>query len=149
MEERHARHPLTTAPGVFAVLLWTVYLLLAVKNLPDLPQRVMISGCFGLLACVGLVFNSKYWRGAVVLASSVYLVTYVVLVGRMVTMVTGGGTSLMSALFFYYGNSWVVTAGTFHERGTVAGVAYGFLEYGMPILSVVLIVVTLMSRRRS
>jgi hypothetical protein len=132
---------------MFAVVLWSLYLLLAVKNLPDLPQRVMISGAFGLLACLAVVVSSRYWRGAVVLASSVYLVTYVVLVGRMAMMVTGGGTSLMSALSFYYTNSWVVAAGTFHERGLVAGLAHGFLEYAMPVLSVVLIIVTLMSRR--
>ena len=138
MDERHARHPLTTAPGV-----------LALKNLPDLPQRVMINGFFGLLACLALVMQSKYWRAAVVLASSVYLVTYVVLVGRMAMMVTGGGTSLFSALSFYYTNSWVVATGTFHERGPVDGVGYAFLEYGMLVLSVVLIIVILMSRRRS
>ena len=146
MDDRHARHPLTTAPGVLALVLWFLYLLLALKNLPDLPQRVMINGFFGVLACLALLLRSKSWRAAVVLASSVYLVTYVVLVGRMVTMVTGGGTSLLSALSFYYSNAWVVAAGTFHERGLLAGAAYGFLEYGMPVLSVVLIVVTLMSR---
>lgn len=149
MDERHAKHPLTTAPGVFALVVWSLYLLLALKNLPDLPQRVMINGFFGLLACLAVVLKSKYWRAAVVLASSVYLVTYVVLVARMAMMVTGGGTSLMSALSFYYTNSWVVAAGTFHERGLVDGAAYAFLEYGMPVLSVVLIIVTLMSRRRS
>ena len=149
MEERHAKHPLTTAPGIFALVLWCLYLLLAVKNLPDLPQRVMISGSFGLLACLAMAVQSRYWRGAVVLASSVYLVTYVVLVARMATMVTGGGTSLLSALSFYYSNSWVVAAGTFHERGVVEGLAYGFLEYGMPVLSVILIIATLMSRRRN
>jgi len=136
-------------PGAFAVVLWSVYLLLALKNLPDLPQRVMISGAVGLLACVALLVKSRYWRGAVVLASSVYLVTYVVLVARMATMVTGGGTSLLSALSFYYSNSWVVAAGTFHERGPAEGLAYGFLEYGMPVLSVVLIIATLMPRRRN
>ena len=147
MQQRQ-KHPLTTVPGVLALVLWTVYLLLALKNLPDLPHRVLISGSFGLLACLAAVGQSRFWRGAVVLASSVYLVTYVVLVARMAMMVTGGGTSLMSALSFYYTNSWVVAAGTFHERGLMEGVAHGFLEYAMPVLSVVLIIVTLMSGRR-
>jgi hypothetical protein len=147
MDERHGKHPLTTVPGVFALVLWSIYLLLALKNLPDLPHRVLISGSFGLAACLAVVLKFKYWRGVVLLASSVYLVTYAVLVTRMALMVTGGGTSFLSALSFYYANGWVYAAGTFQEKGFVDGLAYGFLEYAMPVLSVILILTTLMSRR--
>ena len=147
MEARGSRHPAATVPGVFALALWAVYLLVALKNLPDLPYRVMISGSFGLLACLTVLFHFRYWRGALVLASVVYLATYAILVGRMTTMATGGGASLLSALSFYYSNSWVVTLGTFHERGLVDGSAQVFLEYGMPVLSVLLIVLVLMSPR--
>jgi hypothetical protein len=38
-----------------------------------------------------------------------------------------------------------VATGVFVERGVAAGLAYGFLEYVMPVLIVALIVVTLLS----
>ena len=148
MQAREARHPAATAAGALALAVWVVYLLLAIKALPDLPYRVQISGFFGLLACLGVLFKIKYWRGGIILSALVYLATYIVLVGRMATMVTGSGASLLSAIGFYYTNSWVVTQGTFYERGALNGVAHVFLEYGMPVLSLVLLIVALMSRRR-
>ena len=148
MQSRQPSHPVATAAGAFAVALWAVYLLLAVKNLPDLPYRVVISGCFGLLACLGVLLRFKYWRAGIIVSVLVYLATYIVLVGRMATMVTGSGASLMSAVGFYYTNSWVVAQGTFQERGAIDGAAHAFLEYGMPVLSVVLLIVALMSRRQ-
>ena len=147
MQAREAKHPAATAAGALALALWAIYLLLALKALPDLPYRVQIAGFFGLLACVGVIFKFKYWRGGIILSVLVYLATYVVLIGRMATMVTGSGASLLSAVGFYYTNSWVVTQGTFHERGVLDGVAHLFLEYGMPVLSLVLLIVALMSRR--
>lgn len=147
MEAREARHPLATGIGICALALWALYLLLAAKNLPDLPHRVLISGSFGLLACLALLTGFRYWRGAVLLSLAVYLVTYVVLVGRMAMMATGGGASLPAAVSFYYSNAWVVTGATFHERGALDGIAHAFLEYGMPALSLILIVAILMQRR--
>ena len=148
MQARHASHPIATAAGAFAVALWAVYLLLAIKALPDLPYRVMISGTFGLLACLGVLLRFKYWRAGIIVSVLVYLATYVVLVGRMATMVTGSGASFLSAVGFYYTNSWVVARGTFHERGAVDGAAHLFLESGMPALTLILLVVALMSRSR-
>ena len=147
MEQRRSKHALATLPGALTVALWAVYLLLALRNLPDLPYRVLINGSFGVLACLAALFDLRYWRSVLVLSLAVYLVTYVVLVGRMATMVTAGGTPFLDALSFYYSNSWVVTQGTFHERGMLEGIAYAFLEYAMPVLSVILILVLLASRR--
>jgi hypothetical protein len=149
MNARELKHPLFTVPGAFALILWSAYLLLAIKNLPDLPHRVLISGSVGLIACLAVIANLRYWRGAVLLASSVYLVTYVVLVTRMALIVTGAETSFPSALSLYYGNGWMFTAGTFQEKGLLGGLAYGFLEYAMPVLTVALIIVTLTNRRNA
>jgi hypothetical protein len=40
-----------------------------------------------------------------------------------------------------------VATGVFIERGAASGLANGFLEYAMPLLVVVLIILTQMSRR--
>jgi hypothetical protein len=147
MNGRYENRALATGPGLLALAVWIVYLLLALSNLPDLPHRVLISGFFGLLACVAVLLNYRHWRVAVLLASCVYLVTYAVLVTRMAMMVTDQGASLVSALSFYYSTSWQVSTGVFQERGFLGGLAHVFLEYLMPLLNIVLIALTLMSRR--
>ena len=146
MNGRDEKRALASVAGLLALAVWVVYLLLALKNLPDLPNRVLISGSFGLLAVLAVVFDYQHWRGAVLLASSVYLVTYVVLVARMTLMATETGMPFLSALSFYYGTAWALLTGIFQERGLMGVLEQGFLDYVMPILNVVLIGVTLMSR---
>ena len=147
MENAHEDRSLSTVAGIAAFAAWTVYLLLALASIPDVPYRMMINGFFGLLACVAVVVNFRYWRLAVLLASCVYLVVYVVQIARMTSMMAGTDMPLLSALSFYYTASWAVATGVFIERGAASGLAHGFLEYAMPVLAVVLIVLTLMSRR--
>ncbi len=139
-------HSLATVPGVFALVLWSVYSLHVALYYPDVTTSTLLGGIFGLLACLALVFNSAYWRAAVVMASSVYLFLYVVRVVRMTAI--PGDLSFLSALSFYYSISWRVTIGAFEEKGWVGGILHAYLEFAMPVLVVVLIIVTLMSARR-
>ncbi len=147
MENVHEDRSLSTVAGVAAFAVWAVYLLLALASIPDVQYRVMINSFFGLLACIAVVVNFRHWRLAVLLACGVYLVTYVVLIARMTSMMAGADMPLLSALSFYYTASWAVATGVFVERGVAHGLAHGFLEYAMPVLVVVLIVLTLASRR--
>lgn len=144
MENAHEDRPLSNVPGILALAVWSVYLLLTLASIPDVPYRMLINSLFGLLACVAVVLNYRRWRFAVLLASCVYLLVYVVQLVRMTNMMA---SSLLSALSFYYSASWTVAAGVFIERGVVGGLAHGFLEYVMPVLSMALIAVTLMFRR--
>jgi hypothetical protein len=146
MENVYEDRSLPTVAGITTLAVWAVYLLLALASIPDVPYRMMINSFFGLVACVAVVLNYRRWRFAVVLASCVYLVVYAVQVIRMTgMMVSSDMSSLLSALAFYYSASWIVATGVFVERGVAAGLAYGFLEYVMPVLIVALIVVTLLS----
>ena len=145
MNGRDEKRALASVPGVLALAVWVVYLLLALKNLPDLPNRVLISGSFGVLAVLAVVFDYRRWRAAVLLASCVYLVTYVVLVARMTLMATETGMPFLSALSFYYGTAWALLTGIFQERGLMGVLEQGFLDYVMPILNVLLIAITLMT----
>ena len=147
MNEHDGKRALASVPGVLALVVWAIYLLIAVKNLPDLPNRVLISGSFGLLACLAVVFDYRHWRGAVLLASSVYLVTYVVLVARMTLTATETGMPFLSALSFYYGTAWALLTGIFQERGLMGVLEQVFIDYIMPILNVALIGMILMTRR--
>ena len=147
MENAHEDRSLSTAAGIAAFAVWAVYLLLALASIPDVPYRMMINSFFGLLACVAVVVNFRYWRLAVLLACCVYLVVYVVQIARMTSMMAGSDMPLLSALSLYYTASWAVATGVFIERGAASGLANGFLEYAMPLLVVVLIILTQMSRR--
>ena len=148
MEENlHDNHALASVPGISALAVWSVYLLLALVSIPDVPYRMMINSCFGLLACVAVILNYRRWRFAVLLASCVYVVVYAILVVRMAGMTLDPDkTPLLSTLSFYYSASWSVANGIFLERGVAAGLMHGFLEYVMPVLSVALIAVALMFR---
>jgi hypothetical protein len=146
ISEHDRKHPLATVEGVFALVLWSVYLLYVALYYPDVLTSAIIAGLFGLLACLALVFNFVYWRAAVVIASSVYLLLYVIRIVRMTAI--PGDLSFLSALSFYYSASWRVTIGAFEEKGSVGGVIHAFLEFAMPVLVVALIIVTLMSARR-
>jgi hypothetical protein len=146
-EARH--HPIASAAGVAALATWSVYVLLAVFfHFPEIPPSVLTIGFFGLLACLAVILNFTRWRLVVILASSVYLSFYAIRVIRMLAMTENFDiSSLLSTLSFYYGASWRVTAGMLQERGVAGGLAHGFLEYAMPVLSLALIGLALMSRR--
>ena len=148
MDTLHGPRPLASVPGVSALAVWSVYLLLALASIPDVPYRMMINSCFGLLACLAVILDYKHWRYAVLLASSIYIVVYAIQVIRMAGMMLDPEkSSFLSTLSFYYSASWSVANGVFLERGVVAGLMHGFLEYVMPVLSVALIAATLMFRR--
>ena len=101
---------------------------------------MLINGVFGLLAILAVIVNFRHWVVAVIVASLVYLVTYAVLVVRMVgAMSDPDKTSLPAALAAYYGASWIVANGAFIERGMWGGLMHGFLEYAMPLLVVALL----------
>jgi hypothetical protein len=146
MSKHYGKHPLASVPGVFALALWSVYLLYAALYYPDVLTSVLIAGFFGLIACLAVVFNFTYWRSTVLLASSVYLLLYVIRIIRMTAIAKD--LSFLSALSFYYSVSWRVAAGAFEEKGLVGGLTHGFLEYVMPVLVVALISVILISSRR-
>jgi hypothetical protein len=143
-------HPITSVPGVLALAAWSAYVLLAAFfYAPDYPPSALAIGVCGLLACLAVVLNFSHWRFVVILASCVYLVFYAVRVIRMVAMTTGFEmSSLFSALSFYYSSSWRVTVGMIQERGVASSFTHGYLEYAMPVLSVALIALAWMSRRR-
>jgi len=146
MAEHYANHPLASVQGVFALALWSVYLLYAALYYPDVLTSVLIASFFGLVACLAVVFNFRYWRSTVLLASSVYLLLYVIRIVRMTAIAKD--LSFLSAIFFYYTVSWRVATGAFEEKGLVGGLTHAFLEYVMPVLVVALISVILLSSRR-
>ena len=141
MTAGNGHRPVASVPGALALAAWSVYALsAALYFLPDVPPSALIIGFGGLLACSAVVLNLAYWRLVVILASAVHLSFYAVRVGLMVGMTADlDWSSLPSALSFYYGSSWRVTAGILQERGTVGGLTHGFLEYAMPALSLALI----------
>lgn len=150
MDEKRGPHPIAGAPGALAVATWLGYALLAAFfYAPDIPPSAWAIGFFGLLACVAVISNFARWRIAVLLASFVHLSFYAVRIVRMVAMTPDLTlSSLLSTLSFYYGASWRVTVGMLEERGVAASLAHGFLEYAVPVLSLVLIALAWMSRPR-
>lgn len=103
-----------------------------------------VGACFGLIACLAVIFNFTYWRAAVLLASFVYLLLYVIRVVRMTAI--ANHLSFFSGLSFYYSTSWRVTAGSF-EKALLGGLLHAYLEFVMPMLDVALILVILISSR--
>ena len=146
MSAQYASHPLASVQGVFAIAVWSVYLLYAALYYPNVLTSVLIAAFFGLLACLAVAFNFTYWRSAVLLASSVYLLLYVIRIVRMTAIAKD--LSFLSALFYYYSVSWRVTIGAFEEKGLLGGLTHAFLEYVMPVLVVALISVILISSRQ-
>ena len=145
LERMSENHPLASIQGMFALALWSVYSLYAAISYPDVLTSVLIGGFFGFVACLAVLFNFNYWRATVLLASSVYLLLYVIRIVRMTAIVTD--LSFLSALSFYYSVSWRVTIGAFEEKGLLGGLTHAFLEYVMPVLVVALISVILISSR--
>jgi hypothetical protein len=146
MSEHCANHPLASVQGLFAIAVWSVYLLYTALYYPDVLTSVLIAGFFGLVACLAVVLNFTYWRSTVLLASCVYLLLYVIRIVRMTAIAKD--LSFLSALSFYYSVSWRVTTGAFEEKGLVGGLTHVFLEYVMPVLVVALISVILIASRQ-
>jgi hypothetical protein len=146
MSEHYGNHPLANVPGLFALALWSVYSLYVAIYYPDVLTSMLIAGIFGLAACLAVVFNFTYWRSTVILASTVYLLLYVIRIVRMTAIAKD--LSFLSALSFYYSVSWRVATGAFEEKGLVGGLIHAFLEYLMPVLVIALISVILISSRR-
>ena len=148
MDHAYEDRPLTQFAGLLALAVWAIYIVLTLASIPDVPYRMMINSACGLMVCAALIANFRYWRAVVLLACGVYVVVYVVQLARMTGMMAGGDSaSLLSALAFYYSASWTVAPGVFLERGMLSGLIHGFLEYAMPLLVLVMIAVTLASRR--
>jgi hypothetical protein len=145
MSNRSGNHPLASARGVFALALWSVYSLYAALSYPDVLTSVLIGACFGFIACLAVVFNFRYWRFTVLLASFVYLLLYVIRIVRMTAIAKD--RSFLSALSSYYSISWRVAAGVFEEKGWLGGLTHVFLEYAMPILVIALILAILIFSR--
>jgi len=137
---------LASVAGLFALALWSPYSLYVAFSYPFVLTSVLIGACFGLAACFAMVFNFRYWRALVLLASSVYLLLYVIRIVRMTAI--AADHSFLSAIAFYYSASWRVTAGAFEEKGWAGGLTHAYLEFIMPVLVVALISVVLISRRR-
>jgi hypothetical protein len=148
MSERQQRHPVGTAPGALAVATWTVYGILAALEGPDIRASVLTVALAGAFAWLAVVVNFGRWRFVVIAASAVHLVFYVAQIYRMLSMVPSAGlSSLPSTLQFYFFSLWQVTVGKFEERGLAASLAHGFVEYAMPVLSLLLIALAVLSLR--
>lgn len=145
MSEPHRTHPLASVTGLFALLVWSFYALYAAFSYPASLTSVRVGASFGLIACLAVIFNFAYWRAAVLLASFVYLLLYVIRVVRMTAI--ANHLSFFSGLSFYYSTSWRVTAGSFEEKALLGGLLHAYLEFVMPMLDVALILVILISSR--
>ena len=146
MSKHYGNHPLASAQGVFALAIWSLYSLYVALYFPDVLTSVLIAGFFGVVACLAVVVNFKYWRSTVLLASSVYLLLYVIRIVRMTAIAKD--LSFLSALSFYYSVSWRVATGMFQEKGLAGGLIHAYLEYAMPVLVIALAAVILISSRR-
>lgn len=136
------------AARMLALATWALYVLAAAFFYhPEYPPSVWVIGGCGILACLAVGSNFAYWRVVVILASCVYLLFYAVRVVRMVALTSGFEiSSLPSALSFYYGSSWRVTVGMLQEKGVAGSLMHGYIEYAMPLLSLVLIALAMLSR---
>src|SRR5262245_43248449 len=147
MSEHTQAHALASFPGLLAIVAWGLYVVSAVLYFPEFPPSVLAIGISGIVACLAVAFNFKYWRAVVVLACLLYLMLYVVRVVRMTGLTTDA--SFLSSLSFYYSASWSLGASMFQEKGAVGGMTHAFLEFVMPVLMVVLLAATLISWRRN
>jgi len=149
MAQERRQHPVKSVPGALAVGVWSAYVLLAAYFYsPDIPPSALTIAISGILVCLAVVLSFSYWRLVVIFSSFVYLSFYVTRVFRMIALTPDFGLSaLPSGLAFYYGSSWHVTVGMLQDRGVASGLVHGYLEYAMPVLSLVLIGMALVSRR--
>jgi hypothetical protein len=146
MSEHSETHPLASFAGVLAIAAWALYVVSAVLYYPEFPPSVLAIGIAGIVACLAVAFNFKYWPAVVVLACLLHLVLYVIRVIRM-TGLTTADTSFLSSLTSYYSISWQLASSMFQEKGLLGGLTHAYLEYLMPVLMIVLIAVTLLFRR--
>ena len=146
MADGREKHALATLPGAFAFALWAVYALHTGINFDAALASVVIGAACGLLACVLVAANFRYWRAAVVGASVVYLLLYLIRIVRMTAL--SGEMPPFQALSFYYSMSWNVAAGAFQERGLGGGLAHAYLEFVMPVLVIVAAGAVLVAARR-
>ncbi|MEO6164233.1 MAG: hypothetical protein ABIP88_08840, partial [Candidatus Binatia bacterium] len=109
MSEHYGTHPLASVQGVFALALWSLYSLYAALYYPNVLTSVLIGSFFSFVACLAVIFNFTYWRSTVLMASSVYLLLYVIRIVRMTAIAKD--FSFLSALSFYYSVSWRVATG--------------------------------------
>jgi hypothetical protein len=144
-----APHPAKSAAGALALAAWALYVALAAAfYYPDYPASFWPLAGSGILACLAVALGSGYWRLVVILGSCVYLLFYAARVGRMVALTSGFEiSSLPSTLCFYYLSSWQVTIGMLQEKGLTGSLMHGYIEYAMPVLSVVLIILAIRKTR--
>ena len=148
MDAQHSEVPVASFPGALAVALWSVYVLSALTYAPDIRPSMLTIGCFGLLADLAVLFNFAHWRLIVMLASAVQLTFHAIqVIGMIAAMTEFKISALPSALGFYYRSAWDVTVGMFEEQGVISGLTHGFFEFVVPIVSVVLIGVILITWR--
>src|SRR5262245_32029820 len=147
MYEQSEKQALASFPGLLAIVAWALYVICAVLYFPEFPPSVIAIGIAGIVACLAVAFNFKYWRAVVVLACLLYLILYVVRVVRMTALTTDA--SFLSSLSFYYSASWSLGASMFQEKGVLGGMTHAFLEFVMPVLVIVLLAANLMSWRRN
>lgn len=142
--------PLTSVPGLLALVAFAVYALLAALAYPVvLPSVLVAAGC-GVLACIAVLAGFRYWRLTVAVAAVVYLAIYGIRVARMALMgADAGGASVLSGLSFYYGMMPTLTSAAYMEKGVAGAATHIFLEYLMPVLVVVLLATTLAGLRRA
>ena len=148
--DENRRHSAASVPGAAALGAWAVYLVTAaVFYAPDYPASVWAIGGAGILAGLAVGLNFAYWRAVVILASGVYLVFYAVRVMRMVALTAGFEiSSLPSALAAYFQSLWIVTVAMLQEKGVGGSLMHGYIEYAMPLLSLVLIALAWLTRQR-
>jgi hypothetical protein len=148
MYEYPRKHVATTPAGTLTLATWLLYIVsIAILYYPTFLASLLTAAFFGLVACAAVVFGFRYWRAAVILSVIVYAVVYVVRVLRMTGMTAD--QSFLSSVTSYYAILWQVSLGIFQEKGVTGGLAQLFLEYVMPLLAVVLLVLVWASRRRT
>lgn len=149
MTDYSRRHAAGTPAGALTLAAWLLYIVsITILYYPNFLASLLTAAFFGLLACAAVLFGFRYWRATVVLSVIVYAVVYVVRVIRMTGMTTPD-SSFLSSVTSYYAILWQVSLGVFQEKGMTGGLAQLFLEYAMPVLAVVLLVLVRTSRRSS
>lgn len=143
MADNREIHPLASVSGAFALAVWSVYFLYVAFNYDAALASAVIGAVFGLVACLAMILKFRYWRFAVLLASAVYLLLYVIRIVRMTTMTAD--VPFLPALSLYYNMSWAVTTGVSQEKGMVAGLTHAYFEFVMPVLVVAMIAAVLVS----
>ena len=107
MSNGYGNDPLASAQRVFALALWLVYSLYAALSYPDVLTSVLIGAFFGLVACLAVVFNFKYWRSIVLLASSTYLLLYVIRIVHMTAIAKDSHFYLRSPFITVSRGAWL------------------------------------------